>query len=225
VVPRGKHRVMGGEPQGRVSRETRIDEAERFCGLVGVDAGHAAALVAFGELLGGVAVARGFIAPRDGERVLERHVLDGVRGAELIEGASVVGDVGSGAGVPGVALAIVAPDVRFELVEPRQARVAFLESVVERLGLRNVGVVHGRVEGVAEAAWDLGLARAFAPIDRAWEVIRPALRPGGRLVFWAGRGVEVPTEMAGASSIDRHQPDPAVAAVLERSGPLIIITA
>jgi 16S rRNA (guanine527-N7)-methyltransferase len=196
-----------------------------LCEAVGVRPGYGEALVSFADLLSGVAVARGFIAPGDAERVLERHVLDGVRGARFVEGVSVVGDVGSGAGVPGVALAIVTPDVRFELVEPRQARVAFLESVVDRLRLANVGVIHGRVETVSEAAFEVALARAFAPVERAWPVIRPALRSGGRLVFWAGQTAEVPGKMSGASSIDRHGSDPAVAAVLERSGPLIIITA
>jgi hypothetical protein len=81
------------------------------------------------------------------------------------------------------------------------------------------------VEGVGAGAYDVALARAFAPVEREWGVIRPALRPGGRLVFWGGRGVEVPAEIAGASSIDRHEPEAAVAAVLERAGPLIIITA
>jgi 16S rRNA (guanine527-N7)-methyltransferase len=182
-------------------------------------------LVDLADLLAGVAVERGFIAPGDADRLLERHVLDGVRATPFLTAGDSVADVGSGAGIPGVPLAIVLPDVRFELIEPRQARVAFVESTVDRLGLTNVSVVHGRVEAVGDASYDAALARAFAPVDRAWATIRPKLRAGGRLVFYAGERAELPPELPGAAAIDRHDADPETAAVLERNGPLIIITA
>ena len=216
---------MVSRPQRRVSRETRRATAERVCAGLGLDAVDANRLVDVADLLGGVAVARGFIAPRDRGRLLERHVLDAVRAAPFVDGAGSVADVGSGAGIPGLPLAVVLPENHFDLIEPRQARVAFLESAVDRLGLANVRVVHGRVETADGRSYDAATARAFAPLERAWETIRSKLRPAGRLIFFGGERIAVPTSLPGASGLERRDPDPTVAAVLARSGPLIIITA
>jgi 16S rRNA (guanine527-N7)-methyltransferase len=198
---------------------------ERVLEALGLDTGSARRLVELADLLRDVAAERGFIAPGDAERILERHVLDALRAAPFLPTRRTVGDVGTGAGIPGLPLAVVLSGVRFDLIEPRQARVAFLESAIDHLGLSNARVIHGRVEGVADGSYGTALARAFAPLERAWGAIRPKLRPEGRLVFFAGERAAMPSSLPGAASIERHVPGQGVATVLARSGPLIIITA
>lgn len=175
-------------------------------------------LGAYIDLLDGVAIPRKFIAPGDRGRLLDRHVLDALRAASALRGAETVADLGSGAGLPGLPLAIVRPDARFTLIESRGPRGAFLELAVERLGLDNVEVALARVEDLHDRSFDAATARALAPVDRAWELGRRVLVAGGRLVVFAGRGALVPRALAGASSVVSEPP------LLASQGPLIIIS-
>ncbi|MFM8999499.1 MAG: 16S rRNA (guanine(527)-N(7))-methyltransferase RsmG [Actinomycetota bacterium] len=101
--------------------------------------------------------------------------------------------MGSGAGLPGIPVAIACPDLSVRLVEVRPKRVAFLELVVERLGLGNVEVTQGRSED-ARGPFDLCFARAYAAPEESWRQAEPLLAPGGHLVYFAGErtAVEVP---------------------------------
>ena len=140
----------------------------------------------FEELLVDRAVPLGAISRSDSARIRERHTLDSLRAVPIVEGADEAADLGSGAGLPGVVVAIALPRVRMLLIERRPQRAAFLELAVEELGLSNAAVVAGRVEDVTGEV-DVALARAFAPLDEAWARARGILRPGGRLVYFAGR--------------------------------------
>lgn len=189
---------------------------------VGVELDRQAAerLLRFEELLRDRAVPLGAVARSDVDRIRGRHVLDSLRAAPHVRPAGIVYDLGSGAGLPGVPVAIALPDVRVVLVERRSGRAAFLELAVRELGLPNVDVIAGPVAGIAEAAGAC-LARAFAPLDRAWEAARPLLLPKGRLVYFAGREL-----MEGASLVAPPEANlEAVVStpVLESSGPLVII--
>jgi 16S rRNA (guanine527-N7)-methyltransferase len=95
-------------------------------------------------------------------------------------------DVGSGAGLPGIPLAIARDDCTLVLIEGRSRRAAFLELAKETLGLSNTQVVHGRAE---EYAWRgrVAVARAVADPQKAWQMCRPLLERGGFLVYFAGR--------------------------------------
>jgi len=110
--------------------------------------------------------------------------------AELVPAGSRLVDVGSGAGLPGVVLALARPDVEVVLVEPLARRVAFLEECRDRLGLDSVAVYRGRAEepGVVRALGgvDVVTARAVAPLDRLAGWCLPLLRPGGRLLALKG---------------------------------------
>ena len=99
-------------------------------------------------------------------------------------------DLGSGAGLPGVPLAIVRPGTRFVLAERRRSRAAFLEVVADRLPLANVEVYAGRRGGRAGVRSTSCLARAFANPVKAWEVARELLDDEGRLLYWAGLGFD-----------------------------------
>jgi 16S rRNA (guanine527-N7)-methyltransferase len=157
------------------------------------------------------------IARSDADRLWERHVADGLRGAAELPGEAVVADIGSGAGIPGVPLAIALPRSRFELIEPRRARAAFLEAVVDEVGLTNVEIVPKRV-GDVRGTYDACVARAFSSPLATWEATQPLLDRRGVLVYWAGEGFDrrpldelgVPTRLS--TRLD-----------LARTGPLVIM--
>lgn len=145
--------------------------------------------VAFTALLTEHGVERGLIGPREVDRLWERHILNSAVVAELLPQGSRVVDVGSGAGLPGIPLAIARPDLDLTLLEPMARRVAWLTECVEALGLK-VTVVRGRAEEgpVREQLSDSDVvtARAVAPLERLTRWCLPLLRPGGRLVALKG---------------------------------------
>jgi 16S rRNA (guanine527-N7)-methyltransferase len=154
--------------------------------------------IAYAGWLVGDGVVRGLIGPREAPRVWRRHLLNCAVTSELIPlGASVV-DVGSGAGLPGIVLAVARPDLRITLVEPLERRTAFLSEVVTALDLGTaVTVVRGRAEQVVGepfAGADVVTARAVAPLDRLAGWCLPLARPGGRLL--ALKGASAAAEIA-----------------------------
>lgn len=176
-------------------------------------------LVRFGALLEERGVRLGLVSSGDAGRIMERHVLDSLRAAVPVEAADTSAyDLGAGAGLPGIVVAIARPRLAVRLVEARRLRAAFLELAVEELGVMNASVVHGRVEELEEPV-DLCFARALgSPVD-SWVLARRLLRPGGRLVYFAGERVDLPVGLPGAGRIRVLE-----SAVLERSGPLVIMT-
>jgi 16S rRNA (guanine527-N7)-methyltransferase len=158
----------------------------------------AAALTVFGaarlqlaaqyvELLAGPAVERGLIGPREVGRLWDRHVLNSAVLSDLVpEGASVA-DIGSGAGLPGLPLAIARPDCHVCLVEPMQRRVDFLREVVSALGLDFVEVVRSRAEGIhGTRSFDVVTSRAVAPLGRLASWSMPLVGTGGSMLALKG---------------------------------------
>ncbi|MEU4422938.1 16S rRNA (guanine(527)-N(7))-methyltransferase RsmG [Actinoplanes sp. NPDC024001] len=143
----------------------------------------------YAELLGTEGVVRGLIGPRETPRLWERHLVNcGVMSQIIPFGASVV-DVGSGAGLPGIVLAVARPDLAITLVEPLARRTAFLEEAVETLGLDgSVTVIRGRAEEVAGhlPGADIVTARAVAALDKLAGWCLPLARVGGRLLALKG---------------------------------------
>ena len=133
-------------------------------------------------------VVRGLIGPREVPRLWDRHLLNSVVLVERIPPDAVVADVGSGAGLPGVVLAIARPDLRVILIEPQLRRTRFLQEVVTALGLAQVRVVRARAEqAVADCEpADVVVSRAVAPLDRlaAWSL--PLARTGGTMLALKG---------------------------------------
>jgi 16S rRNA (guanine527-N7)-methyltransferase len=136
-------------------------------------------------LLREVAAPRGMVARGDLDRLEERHILDSLRAAPLLEAAPTVCDLGSGSGLPGLVLAVVLPRARFTLAEPRRNRSSFLAEAVLELELANVAVHAGRAETV-DGQFHVCTARALFPVAQAWKTAAPLLVPGGRLIYWAG---------------------------------------
>jgi 16S rRNA (guanine527-N7)-methyltransferase len=143
----------------------------------------------FGRMLEDEGVRRGLIGPREVERLWERHLLNSAVLAELLTPNCRVVDVGSGAGLPGIPLSIVRPDIELTLLEPMARRVAWLQEVITELAL-SAEVVRGRAEEgpVREqlAGQDVVVARAVAPLERLARWCLPLLRPGGRLLALKG---------------------------------------
>ncbi len=182
-----------------------------------LDAGQLDALAAYTDLLTRLAVPRGMIARSDADRLWKRHVADGLRGAAELPAEAVVADIGSGAGIPGVPLAIALPASRFALIEPRRARAAFLEAVADEVGLKNVEIVGKRVEDV-HGTHDACVARAFSSPSATWEAAQPLLDPRGVLVYWAGEGFDRgPQDELGVPIRLSTRLD------LARTGPLVIM--
>lgn len=170
------------EPVGFESLHGRLDDVvERL--------GDAFPVVrAYADLLADQGVLRGLIGPRELPRLWERHVLNSAAVAPFLPAGGVLVDVGSGAGLPGVVLAALRPDLATVLVEPMERRVTWLEEVVDALGLGNVRVVRARADelhGTLEA--DVVTARAVAALDRLAGWTLPLLREGGVLLALKGR--------------------------------------
>jgi 16S rRNA (guanine527-N7)-methyltransferase len=141
----------------------------------------------FGELLRTRAVALGFISATDAGRIMERHVLDSLRAVRCLRPTDrELVDVGAGAGLPGIPVAIAEPGRHVVLLEPAAKRAAFLELAVETLRLGNVDVRIARAEDVNLQA-DACFARALARPPRAWQLTEHLLTPRGRLLYFAGR--------------------------------------
>ncbi|MET7639250.1 16S rRNA (guanine(527)-N(7))-methyltransferase RsmG [Streptomyces sp. NPDC005438] len=154
--------------------------------------------VRYAELLADAGVRRGLIGPREVPRLWERHLVNcGVLSEAVPEGVTLC-DVGSGAGLPGIPLALVRPDLKITLLEPLLRRTTFLREVVELLGLDHVEVVRGRAEEVLGTLPPVHVvtARAVAPLDRlaGWGV--PLLRPFGEMLALKGSTAE--EELRGA---------------------------
>jgi 16S rRNA (guanine527-N7)-methyltransferase len=177
-----------------------------------------ASLVLYEELLLSQAVPRGIVAASDSGHLRTRHILDSLRAMPYISGeAERIVDLGSGAGLPGLPIAVVRPDLEVTLTEPRQVRAAFLELVVERLRLPNVRVFPEPAEGL-DQGFDVCLARGFGDALRTWEVARALLDPLGELLYWAGRSFTLDDVPSGASVRAVGE------ATLESGGPIVIMT-
>jgi 16S rRNA (guanine527-N7)-methyltransferase len=186
---------------------------------IALDEAQAERLAAYESTLAERAGALGMIAPGDLGRLRERHILDSLRAAVVMpRTARTAADLGSGAGLPGIPLAIARPDVRFVLTETRQQRIAFLELTAERLGLGNISVHAGRAEDVGGPV-DICLARAFRDAARSWRVAEGLLTRGGRLVYFGGRRFDVRNDVpAGVAATVAKSP------ALANAGPLVIMT-
>jgi len=164
---------------------------------------HDAAQTVFGDrypladryaaLLASSGVDRGLIGPREGDRLWERHLLNSAVLAELVPQGCRVLDVGSGAGLPGIPLALARPDLSIVLLEPMARRVAWLREIVTALGL-TVEVHRGRAEDPVVrdelGGNDVVTARAVAPLGRLASWTLPLVAPGGRLLAIKGAGAD-----------------------------------
>lgn len=158
-----------------------LETASRFAGMLATDG-----------------VQRGLIGPRETDRLWDRHLLNCAVVAELLPDRGKLVDIGSGAGLPGVVLAMLRPGLRVVLLEPMLRRSVFLEECVARLGLPNASVVRGRAEDLAGTVGaDIATARAVAPMGRLAGWAAGVLRPGGQLLAIKGQSADQELAAAG----------------------------
>ncbi|WP_309710599.1 16S rRNA (guanine(527)-N(7))-methyltransferase RsmG [Pseudolysinimonas sp.] len=157
--------------------------ADLFGDRIDVARAFTADLAQYGEELG-------LIGPLEAERLWSRHVVNCALVAPLVHPGRV-GDVGSGAGLPGLVLAIARPDAHFVLIEPMERRTDWLAAESDRLGLTNVTVSRGRAEDIRpDPLLDQVTARAVSALSKLIPLCVPLLKPGGELLFMKGARVE-----------------------------------
>ncbi len=185
---------MSNVPQSPGGEHPEIEPEPDFAELVfgpGIEAARIFAknLAERGEELG-------LIGPLELPRLWTRHMINCALLAPLITPGRV-GDIGSGAGLPGIVLAIIRPEVEFVLIEPMERRVHWLNSQVEELGLSNVEVVRARAEEARTLPlFDQVTARAVSALSKLIPMTRPLVRSSGELLFLKGAGVTQELEAA-----------------------------
>lgn len=149
---------------------------------------------AYAHWLATAGVERGLLGPRETDRIWDRHLLNSAVVGEVLPEGERIADIGSGAGLPGIPLAISRPDLSLTLIEPLLRRSTFLTEVVEDLELKNVVVVRGRAEDRHvlddHSGFDSVVSRAVASLDKLARWSFPLLRPGGRMVALKGDRAE-----------------------------------
>ena len=151
----------------------------------------------YAELLRDQGELRGLIGPREVPRIWERHILNSAAVVPYLPGTGSVADIGSGAGLPGVVVAAMRPELEVILVEPMERRTTWLAEVVAELGLTNVQVKRGRAEeyhGAFEV--DAVTSRAVAALSKLVRMSMPLVRVGGEMVILKGRNVAQEIEPA-----------------------------
>lgn len=185
-----------------VSRETLSQEEliERYFPT------RKAEIEQYAQFLIGPGIERGLIGPREGERIWERHIFNCLPVTTLIPEGSIVFDIGSGAGLPGLVIALARPDLKLFLIEPLQRRVDFLKEAVELLGIENVEVIRGKSESVKKSA-NYVTARAVAPLEKLKKITSHMIKPGGALLAMKGESAaEEAKAVPGAEVIEVNLP-------------------
>jgi 16S rRNA (guanine527-N7)-methyltransferase len=172
-----KHEEVSAAPQAAEALfGSRVDRAYRYA-----------------QILAGAGVERGLLGPREVDRLWDRHILNSAAIAELLEDGERIADIGSGAGLPGIPLALARPDLRLTLIEPLLRRSEFLREVVDDLGVE-ITIVRGRAEDRSVrqqvGEMDAVVSRAVASLDKLTKWSMPLLRRDGRMLAIKGERAE-----------------------------------
>ena len=179
----------------RVSRETLI--AKYFPGQEG-------SIQAFAEFLVGAGIERGLIGPREGDRIWDRHIFNCLPVTQLIPNRASLFDIGSGAGLPGIVIALARPDLQVTLIEPLDRRVEFLNEAVAAIPDLPfpIQVLRGRAQDIKKSA-DFVTARAVAPLEKLKKMSWHMVKTGGSLL--AMKGESAASEMVGVKGAELHE--------------------
>jgi len=143
----------------------------------------------------------GLLGPRELSKIWSRHVINSGLLAELIPDGSNVVDVGSGAGLPGIPMAIAKPTANFTMVEPMERRANWLKSVVEDLKIPNIAVIRARAEEVKKSDFDYATARAVAPLDKLLKLMSPLISDSTKGTVIALKGSKAQQEIEESAKI------------------------
>jgi 16S rRNA (guanine527-N7)-methyltransferase len=182
-------------PRETLTQETLI--AKYFPGQEG-------AIAAFADFLVGAGIERGLIGPREGERIWDRHIFNCLPVTQLIPVGASLFDIGSGAGLPGVVIALARPDLQVTLIEPLERRVEFLNEVVAAIPELPfpIQVLRGRAQDIKKSA-DFVTARAVAPLEKLKKMSWHMVKTGGSLL--AMKGESAAAEMVGVKGAELHE--------------------
>ncbi len=171
--------MRGGSPSLTVSRETLLE---------GYFKESPAKIERYADILRSWGIERGLIGPREGDRIWERHIANCLPVTTLIpEGVKVV-DIGSGAGLPGIVIALARPDLEITLIEPLQRRVDFLNEVIAELELP-ITVIRGKSESIKKS-FDVVTARAVAPLPKLLNISWHLVKAKGALLAMKGESAQ-----------------------------------
>ncbi|CAN2230197.1 GidB Predicted S-adenosylmethionine-dependent methyltransferase involved in bacterial cell division [Candidatus Nanopelagicaceae bacterium] len=181
--------------QETLSKETLI--AKYFPGQEGT-------IRAYAEFLITAGIERGLIGPREGERIWDRHIFNCLPITQLIPQGASLFDIGSGAGLPGIVIALARPDLKVTLIEPLERRVEFLKEAVAAVPDLPfpIEVLRGRAQDIKKTA-DFVTARAVAPLDKLKKMSWHMVKTGGSLL--AMKGESAATEMVGVKAAELHE--------------------
>jgi len=179
----------------QVSRETHISK---------YFPGQEDAIRAYAEFLTTAGIERGLIGPREGERIWERHIFNCLPVTQLLPQGASLFDIGSGAGLPGIVIALARPDLKVTLIEPLERRVEFLNEAVAAIaaGGVEIEVIRGRAQDVKKSA-DFVTARAVAPMEKLKKMSWHMVKTGGSLL--AMKGESAANEMVGIKGAELHE--------------------
>ena len=192
----------GGRAQRRAgdpfTPEAPTDEVRRFFGPAFAD------IAEFARMLEEEGELRGLLGPRDMERIWSRHLVNSAAVLDFLPRRGQVLDIGSGAGLPGIIIAVCRPDLDVHLAEPMTRRCEWLADVVDALGLDNTTIHQARAEELrGKGKADVVTARAVANMAKLVRMTSKLIAPGGALVALKGRRVPIEIEEA-ASELKRH---------------------
>ena len=154
---------------------------------------------AFAHFLTTAGIERGLIGPREGERIWDRHIFNCLPVTQLLPEGTTLFDIGSGAGLPGIVIALARPDIQVTLIEPLERRVEFLKEAT--VGL-NIEVIRGRAQDVKKSAHYV-TARAVAPLEKLKKMSWHMVKTGGALL--AMKGESAAAEMVGVKNAVLHE--------------------
>ena len=160
----------------------------------------------YADLLKGAGIERGLIGPKEGDRIWERHIANCIPITTILPENVRLVDIGSGAGLPGIVIALARPDLKVTLVEPLQRRVDFLNEVVSELGLP-IEVIRGRAERVKKQ-FEIVTARAVAPLEKLINISWHMIPRGGSLMAMKGESAAdeiASTALKKGSTIQLHE--------------------
>ena len=153
----------------------------------------------YAEFLATAGIERGLIGPREGERIWERHIFNSLFPTTLLPQGASLFDIGSGAGLPGIVIALARPDLKVTLIEPLERRVEFLK---EAACGSDIQVIRGRAQDVKKSA-DFITARAVAPLEKLKKMCWHMLKMNGSLL--AMKGESAANEMTGVAHAKLHE--------------------
>lgn len=183
---------------------------------------YAELLIRDGDMLG-------LIGPRELPKLWSRHILNSAVVAEYVSAGQKVADIGSGAGLPGIPMAIVSPDTEFVLIEPMERRATWLAEVaIPEIGLQNVKVLRGRAEEAPLANYDVATARAVSALPKLLKMLVPLVVPGGQILALkgsrAGEEIEESRPLAKRMKISNFEVLTAGAKTLEEPTTIVRVT-